>query len=58
MAVDLLTPPPKTRQNHRLSLRITSHVDARLRRVAAARNCRPAELARRALELALEGIDP
>jgi hypothetical protein len=43
LAVDLLTPPPKTRQNRRLSLRITSHT---------------AELARHVLELALEGIDP
>ncbi|MFM7649083.1 MAG: hypothetical protein ACKO50_13660 [Cyanobium sp.] len=54
MAADLLTPPPKTRHDRRLSLRISSHTAEQLHQAAAARACKPAELARHALELALQ----
>lgn len=54
MQIDQLTPPPRPKREHRLYVRLHRETAAALAEAAALRRCRPAELARRVLELALE----
>lgn len=51
---DPLTLPPKTIHDRRITLRLSSRTAEALHQAAADRDCRPAELARRALEVALD----
>lgn len=54
--VDLLTPPPKTRHTSRITVRLSADTAKQLEEIAAAHGCKPAELARHAVQEVLAEV--